>query len=148
MDAQSPTPVLGWCERIDFPDWNLRRVRAKIDTGARTSALGALYYVVTDAPGEGLVADLTFAAHRDGQPVTVRARYLGTVQVKNSCGESQNRLLVEVPVRIGPVTATVEFTVADRSKMRFPVILGRTALTGRFVVDVARTYVWKRRKRA
>ena len=146
MDEPTPQPSVGWCERIDFPDWDLRRVRAKIDTGARTSALGALYYVVTDVLGEGLFADLTLSPHRGGEPLTLRAKYLGMVQVKNSCGESQDRPLVEARVRLGPVTETLKFTVTDRSKMRFPVILGRTALAGRFVVDVGRKYVWKRPK--
>lgn len=146
MDEPTSPPVVGWCERIDFPEWDLRRVRAKIDTGARTSALGVLYYVVTDLPGEGLVADLTVATNHSGRPATVRAKYLGMVQVRNSCGENQDRPLVEARVRLGPVTEILQFTVTDRSKMRFPVILGRTALRGRFVVDVGRKYLWKRPK--
>src|SRR4051794_9632045 len=48
--------VIGWKERIDFPDWKLRRVKVKIDTGARTSAVGAVYYELRDEPGVGRVA--------------------------------------------------------------------------------------------
>ena len=92
MPDQTPLLTIGWKERIDFPDWGLRRVKVKIDTGARTSALGAVYYEMLDLPGQGRVADLVLALDRKAPDRQVRLRVpvLGTVVVRNSAGHSEN----------------------------------------------------------
>jgi hypothetical protein len=144
-----PAPlVLGWKERIDFPDWGLRRVRVKIDTGARTSAVGAVYYELRDIPGGGRVADLVLALDRKvpERRVTVSVPVLGIVVVTNSGGHREQRPLVEARVRLGPLTKTIRLTVTNRCQMRFPVILGRQALAGDCVVDVSRTYALRKKR--
>jgi hypothetical protein len=144
-----PTPlVLGWKERIDFPDWGLRRVRVKIDTGARTSALGAVYYELRDLPDQGRVADVVLALDRKNpeRRVTVRVPVLATVVVTNSSGQREQRPLVEARVRLGPLTKTIRLTVTNRCQMRFPVILGRQALAGDCVVDVSRKYALRKKR--
>jgi hypothetical protein len=145
-----PSPlVIGWKERIDFPDWHLRRVKVKIDTGARTSALGAVYYELRDVPGIGRVTDLVLALdrrHPDSQ-VRLQVPVLGTVVVCNSSGQREWRPLIETRIRLGPLTKSIRLTVTNRSQMRFPVILGRQALAGDFLVDVSRKYVLKKPKR-
>jgi hypothetical protein len=144
-----PTPlVLGWKERIDFPDWGLRRVRVKIDTGARTSALGAVYYELRDLPDQGRVADVVLALDRKNpeRRVTVRVPVLATVVVTNSSGQREQRPLVEARVRLGPLTKTIRLTVTNRCQMRFPVILGRQALAGDCVVDVNRKYALRKKR--
>jgi hypothetical protein len=145
------TPLtLGWKERIDFPDWNLRRVKVKIDTGARTSALGAVYYEVLDLPGGGRVADLVLALDRKALDSQIRLRVpvLGTVVVRNSSGQRELRPVVETRVRLGPLTKVIRLTVTNRTSMRFPVILGRLALAGDCVVDVSRKYLLRKKRRA
>jgi hypothetical protein len=144
-----PAPlVLGWKERIDFPDWGLRRVRVKIDTGARTSALGAVYYELRDLPGQGRIADVVLALDRKNpdRRVTVRVPVLATVVVTNSSGQREQRPLVEARVRLGPLTKTIRLTVTNRCQMRFPVILGRQALAGDCVVDVSRKYALRKKR--
>jgi hypothetical protein len=144
-----PTPlVLGWKERIDFPDWGLRRVRVKVDTGARTSALGAVYYELRDLPDQGRVADVVLALDRKNpeRRVTVRVPVLATVVVTNSSGQREQRPLVEARVRLGPLTKTIRLTVTNRCQMRFPVILGRQALAGDCVVDVNRKYALRKKR--
>ncbi len=144
------TPLtLGWKERIDFPDWGLRRVKVKIDTGARTSAVGAVYYEVLDLPDEGKVADLTLAPDRKApdRQVRVRVPVLGTVVVRNSGGQRELRPVVETRVRLGPLTKVIRLTVTNRGQMRFPVILGRQALAGDCVVDVSRKYLLRKKRR-
>jgi hypothetical protein len=149
MTDPSPPLVLGWKERIDFPDWKLRRVKVKIDTGARTSALGAVYYEVTDRPGEGRVADLVLALDRKAPDKQVRLRVpvLGTVRVRNSSGQLETRPVVETRIKLGPLTKVIRLTVTNRAAMRFPVILGRQALTGECVVDVSRKYLLRKKRR-
>lgn len=134
--------VLGWKEYVDFPDWGLRRVKVKIDTGARTSALDVAGYELH--PGvNGLTAELRLALNRrhPERIKVVRVPVLARVVVRNTSGAPEERLLVETAVRLGPVVKPVRLTVANRSGMRFPVILGRKALEGDFVVNVAQKYL-------
>ena len=149
MSDPMPPLLIGWKERIDFPDWDLRRVKVKIDTGARTSALGAVYYELRDVPDLGRVADLVLALdpREPERRVNLRVPVLATVVVRNSGGHSEWRPVVETRVRLGPLTKVIRLTVTNRSQMRFPVILGRQALAGDFLVDVTRKHLLKRRKR-
>jgi hypothetical protein len=138
--------TIGWKERIDFPEWHLRRVKAKIDTGARTSALDAAGYEIREAEGI-LVAEIQLSLRRkSGRPRIIHAPVLGIVAVANSAGIHEERPLIETLVQIGPVRERVRFTVTNRSRMRFPVILGRSALAGHFVVDVRRRLVLDERQ--
>jgi hypothetical protein len=148
MSDQAPPLVLGWKERIDFPDWNLRRVRVKIDTGARTSAVGALYYEIRDLPDQGRVADLVLVPDRKApdRQVRLRAPVLGTVVVRNSAGQRELRPIVETRVRLGPLIKVIRLTVTNRAQMRFPIILGRLALAGDCLVDVSRKYLLRKKR--
>jgi len=139
--------VIGWKEYVDFPQWGIRRVKVKIDTGARTSALGVLSYDL-QADGPGLVAEMRLAPYRkDPARVTmIRAPVLRMVVVSNSAGMREQRPLVETEIRLGPITKRICLTVTNRASMLFPAILGRKALEGDFVVDVSRKYVLKARK--
>jgi hypothetical protein len=146
--AQESPVVIGWKERVSFPDWGKRRVRVKIDTGARTSALGADFYTLADDPLLGRVVELTitFDRKRPDRQTSIRAPLLGQAVVCNSSGMKEQRPVIETTVRLGPVTKPVRFTVANRSRMRFPVILGRRALAGDFLIDVERSFTQKKRK--
>src|SRR5438270_3217684 len=128
---------LGWKEYVDLPDWGVRHVKAKIDTGARTSALDAASYELREDGGGGLVARLRLALHRKdpGRLTVVEAPVQGMVVVRNSSGLSEQRPLIETTVRLGPVTKRVHLTVTNRAGMCFRMILGRKALEGDFVVD-------------
>jgi hypothetical protein len=142
--GQAETPLLiGWKEYVSFPEWGNRRVKAKIDTGARTSALDVVSYDLRDVPGQGLVAELRLALHRkrrDGL-VIVQAPVLRMIAVRNSNGVREQRPLIEASIRLGPVSKRIRLTVTNRSGMRFRMIVGRKALEGSFVVDVGRKYV-------
>jgi hypothetical protein len=139
--AQGPLTI-GWKEYVDFPAWGIRRVKVKIDTGARTSALDALSYDLRETDS-GLVADLRLALSRKHpERVTiVSVPVLETVVVKSSTGVHEERPLIETVLRLGPVTKRIQMTVTNRSRMLFRMILGRKALEGDFVVDVGKKYV-------
>lgn len=140
------TLLIGWKEFVAFPEWGIRRVKAKIDTGARTSALGIVRYHLVQTEAAGLVAELHLALNRK-HPERVRVvtvPVLDLIAVRNTSGQPEQRPLIEATVRLGPLTKRVRFTVADRSRMRFPMILGRKALEGDFCVDVSRKYVLRK----
>jgi hypothetical protein len=135
--------LIGWKEYVSFPEWGNRRVKAKIDTGARTSALDVVSYELRKVDGQGLMAELRLALHRkrrDGM-VVVQAPVLRMIAVRNSNGVREQRPLIETSIRLGPVTKRVRLTVTNRAGMVFRMILGRKALEGSFVVDVSRKYV-------
>jgi len=147
MARESPL-VIGWKERVSFPDWGVRRVRVKIDTGARTSALGADFYNLSDDQELGRVVELTitFDRKRPDRQTTILAPLLGQAIVCNSSGMREQRPFIEATIRLGPVTKLVRVTIANRSRMRFPVILGRRALAGDFLIDVEMAFTQKKRR--
>jgi hypothetical protein len=133
---------IGWKEYVDFPDWGIRRVKVKVDTGARTSALDVLSYDLRQTDG-GVVADLRLALSRKHpERVTlVSAPVLKTVVVSSSTGIREERPLIETVIRLGPVTKRIHVTITNRSRMLFRMILGRKALHGDFVVDVSKKFL-------
>lgn len=138
--------LIGWQEEIDFFEWGIRRVRAKVDTGARTSALDVWSYTLREVPGQGILAELRLALHRH-QPERVRVvetPVLRMVAVRSSSGLQEQRPLIATRVRLGRVTKLVQLTVTNRCHMRFPVILGRRFLQGDFIVDVSQRFLLRR----
>ena len=140
--------VIGWKEYVEFVDWPLRRVKAKIDTGARTSALDVLSYELHDTD-DGLTATLRLSLdprHPERvQELTVPV--LKMAVICNSSGMREQRPLVETTLRLGPVTKRVPLTITNRSGMRFRMILGRKALEGDFIVDVGKKYLMRKARK-
>ena len=132
----------GWKEYADFPAWKLRRVKVKLDTGARSAAIGVRKCVLVGPP-EAQEAELHIAPYRrrPTREVVVRVPVVGFKRVRSSDGTTENRPVVEVEIRLGPVTKRIRATVANRTRMLVPVILGRHALAPDFVVDPARKFL-------
>ena len=149
-EAASPTRSLlriGWKEYLEFTEWDLRRIRVKIDTGARTSALDVVRYELTETADGGMMATLLLALDRrhPGRFTRIHTPVLRTVVVSNTGGTREERPVVETAVRLGPVQKRIRITITNRSSMRYRMILGREALAGDFVVDVSRKYLLRNR---
>jgi hypothetical protein len=144
---QPPAPhnplLIGWKEHVALPEWNITRLRAKIDTGARTSALDAADYELHEVPGAGTVARLRLRLSRKHpeRQVVVEAPVVKMVTVRNSGGMRELRPVVETTVRLGPLEKRIRLTVANRAGMIFRMILGREALAGDFLVEVGKKYL-------
>ena len=142
----TPPPLrIGWKERLDFPEWGLKKVRVKIDTGACTSALGAADCELVQVDGR-LTARLRLALdrRRPDRTTIVEAPVLRMVHVTNTGGGREERPMIEATVRLGSVQKRIRVTVTRRDGMRFPMILGREALAGSFVVDVGAKYLLRK----
>jgi hypothetical protein len=138
----SPLPI-GWKEYVALPEWGVRRIRAKIDTGACTSALDVAGFEVEDTPaGPVVLMRLVLNRRRPERVRLVRAPVVRFAVVRNSGGAAERRPVVEVLARLGPVERRIRLTVTRRAGMRFRMLLGREALRGAFVVDVGRKYVY------
>src|SRR5260370_2881983 len=97
--------TIGWKERVDFPAWSIRRVKVKIDTGARTSALGVLSYDLRHTDS-GLIADLRLALSRKHpeRVTTVTVPVLGIVVVPSSTSLQKPRTSIETIIHLATVT--------------------------------------------
>lgn len=141
-------PVLvGWKEYLALPDLGIPRLKAKIDTGARTSALHVRSFKSVEILPDGTeLAEIEIEPLRrhPGRIVTSRVRVVSRLRVVDSGGHPEVRPLIETDLVLGPVRKRIRITLTDRSGMLFRMILGRKALEGDFVVDVARKYLQRR----
>jgi len=135
---------VGWTEYVALPEWGIGAVRAKMDTGARSSAL---HVDGVEEIGRGRVRfDVVIDRAKSHRLKHVTARIRRRSRVRSSNGEYETRLFVATRLRLGPLEREVEFSLVDRSKMIHRVLLGRTALEHVYV-DVSHRYLLGRRKR-
>lgn len=130
--------TIGRLEHIALPGLGITRVEAKIDTGAYRSALHYQRLKVRTVDGVKL---LTVVFQMGGRRKTKVFKAFKRVTVKSSNGEASRRYLISTRVRLGTHVVRAQFTLFDRSDMKYQVLLGRKFLRGRFVVDVAAKHV-------
>ena len=136
---KEPPAIIGWRELVSLPALGLRSVPAKIDTGARTSSLHATILDQYERDGEKYVR---FAVDFGRQHVRqiCEAVHVDWRGITSSNGETQRRLIIKTQLVIGAKRFRAEISLADRSDMKFPMLIGRSALRRRFVVDSG--YSW------
>nr|WP_247869289.1 RimK/LysX family protein [Ahrensia sp. R2A130] len=125
--AYSDWSIIGWQEHIALPDFDIDTIKAKIDTGARTSALHAVDLKQEDVDG---VPHISFHIPRSGVPRTHRDRapLVDKRDIKNTSGVVESRYVIETLLLIGKRKWRIEVSLADREEMVFDIILGRTAI--------------------
>jgi hypothetical protein len=133
--------VAGWRELVDLPDWEIVALRAKLDTGARTSALHVA--AVVDL-GDGRVTFDVVPRRRSDRRVRVTAPVVRTTRVKTSTGVVSVRHVVATRLRLGAIEREIELTLVDRAAMLCRMLIGRAGLTG-IVVDPDRRYLLTRK---
>lgn len=137
--------LVGWREWVSLPEIGLPWLKAKIDTGAQTSALHASSIEEFAKDGEDWVR---FTAHpwqlNDADPVTVELPVRDRRTVRSSSGHSQDRLVVLMEVTLHGQTFQTEVTLTNRDEMVFRMLIGREALRRGFVVDPALSYLGAR----
>lgn len=143
MTKNLPLGTVGWREWLDLPDLGLHHIKAKVDTGARTSALHALDIERFEEHGRERVRFLVHPQHRaDDVEVVCTADVLDRRHVKNSGGHRQHRIVIATTLMLAPgLSWPIELTLTSRSDMRFRMLLGRAAIRGRMLVDPGRSYL-------
>jgi hypothetical protein len=135
-------PTLGWREWVGLPDHGVEWLKAKVDTGARTSSLHAAGLHTFQVENREWVRFHVYPWQRStAAAVQVEARVLDRRQVRSSSGTTERRPVVVLPVRIGSQIVDVEFTLTRRDQMGFRMLLGRQALRRRFLVDTGKSYL-------
>lgn len=139
MSENKVLPVVGWRELVHLPELGLRGIPAKIDTGARTSSLHGVVLDEFERNGEKYVR---FAVDFERPHVRqiCEAVHVDIRGITSSNGETQYRYVIKTPLKIGDIKFRAEISLADRSDMKFPMLIGRSSLRRRFVVDSG--YSW------
>ncbi len=142
-------PVIGWREWAGLPDLGIPRIKAKVDTGARTSTLHAFRLNTwTDDDGSEWVSFDMHPMQRDSeQVVRCHAPVKDRRIVRDSGGHETERVVIDTTVVIGEESFTAEVTLTERDNMLFRMLLGRTAMNGRFLVNPQKSYLIGKRKR-
>ncbi|GAB3904790.1 RimK/LysX family protein [Larkinella knui] len=134
--AERPKEIIGFADRVDFPDLGWTDIEAKIDTGAYTSALHC-----TDVKlipnGDSFRLRFTLIGERGQKKKQFVTDLFQYKTIKNSFGQSEKRFVIKTRVLIMGRLIRAEFSLANRGTMRFPVLLGRKLLRNKFVVDVS-----------
>jgi hypothetical protein len=147
----SDLPAIGWREWLSLPEMGVARVKAKVDTGARSSALHAFDVVQVRHRGRDVVQFKVHPLQRESaRAVTTEAELVDERLVRNSGGRQELRPVIYTVVELMGQRWTIEVTLAQRDVMGFRMLLGRQAIRGRFVVDPGRSYLgrrWRRRDR-
>ncbi|MDF1810255.1 MAG: RimK/LysX family protein [Phycisphaerales bacterium] len=139
MEPNTTQTAAGWREKIDLPEWGIRRVRAKLDTGARSSAIDVAQYEIID--DQRVRFEIVYRDRPTRKTKWIETQYSRMTNVKPSSGEPQSRVMCKTTFRIGDQEFESEIGLVCRKGMLCRMLIGRSALADRFVVDSSRKYI-------
>jgi hypothetical protein len=143
MTALRPTyyalPLIGWKEDVSLPQMGSGTLVAKIDTGARSAALHAEQIHV-------IGRRVTFAVQLGGKQKTFHAPLSGEKRIKSSNGASEQRPVIKLEIQVGLHRFIADVTLTNRTDMGVPMLLGREAINGRFLVHPGKRFMLRRQR--
>jgi hypothetical protein len=142
--ANADLITLGWRERLALPELGISMLKAKLDTGARSSSL---HVDTLESFRRDDVTWLRFTMHtsrRQPADVCCEVPALDRRTVTDTGGRRTERWFIRTQVQLAGQCFSIDINLTDRRHMLFPLLLGRSALTGRFVVDTAISYTQSR----
>lgn len=135
-------PLIGWREWVSLPQLGIDKVKAKVDTGARTSALHAFALrPFKEDNKDKIYFDIHPIQHNTDTVITCVADIYDKRMVSDSGGHREERYVILTPVRIGPEIWEIEITLTERDTMLFRMLLGRSAIKRRYLVNAARSFL-------
>lgn len=134
--------IIGWRENISIPTLGVDIIKAKIDTGARTSALHVSNLEIIK---KGRYQYAEFVVHprqkKSNPAITCRHKIIDLRAIKSSNGISSTRPVIEIEIVIGSFRKLIEVTLVNRDLMGFRMLLGRTAIRKSFLVDPSKSFL-------
>jgi hypothetical protein len=138
----SSLPLLGWREWVGLPEFNIAQIKAKVDTGARSSASHAF---AIDPYRKGGKRWIMFAIHprqkNSDLSIECHAPIKDRRLVTDSGGHKQRRYVIETRLILGQSVITAEMTLTNRDSMLFRMLIGRTTMNNRFIIDPNASYL-------
>lgn len=133
--------IIGAREVIHFPQLGIQ-LRAKVDTGARTSSLHARNITLLEGQ-QGWIQFITLD-ESSGQlrEVECRLPLHGRRKIRSSNGQSEWRYVVQLLMQLGPLQQKIQLTLADRTRMKYPMLLGRSAMKQHLLVAPGAAYLF------
>jgi hypothetical protein len=140
LKAKTEKRVIGRRELVALPDLGIDEIEAKIDTGAFTSAIHCSdIHEETDSQGRKVICiELLDPSHPQYNHKKLRFAEYDLREIKSSIGEKQQRYVIRTTIALFGEVMDAEFSLSDRSDMKYPVLIGRKLLKGKYVVDVSR----------
>ncbi len=140
--------IIGWRECVGLPDLGLETIKAKIDTGARTSTLHAFNARRFKKDGEDWVRFIVHPKKGRRRPeILCEAKIIDIRNVTSSNGARERRPVIVTTLQLGPFKKQIELTLTNRDEMGFRMLVGREALRKTFVVDSGSSYTLGGEKR-
>ncbi|NIO11307.1 MAG: ATP-dependent zinc protease [Deltaproteobacteria bacterium] len=135
-------PVIGWREWVSLPGLGISSIKAKIDTGARSSALHASEMEIFRRRGRDMVRFTVYPYQRNSRDrVVAEVELYDRRMVRSSSGDAHLRPVILTELMLMGERKSIELTLIDRSAMGFRMLLGREAIRGDYVVDPGRSYL-------
>lgn len=140
--AKSTKPIIGWREWVSLPKLGISAIKAKIDTGARSSAIHASEMEIYRSRGRDMVRFTVQPFQRNNRDrIVAEVELFDRRKVRSSSGEAKIRPVILTELMLMGRRKSIELTLIDRSDMGFRMLLGREAIRGDFVVDPNRSYL-------
>ena len=142
-------PVIGWREWVSLPELGVEKMRAKIDTGAATSAIHVSHFRMLKTKKKGS-AKVEFRVHpvqhRSHPAIIARAALVEHRHVRSSVGHLTERPVIKTILKMGESSWPIELTLVNRDIMSFRMLIGREAIKGRYLVNPGRSHLAKKIK--
>ena len=129
---------IGWREWIYLPKFDDFAIKAKVDTGARTSALHATQIKEYDKNGKKLVS---FRLHQSNNHVDISTQLIRYLKITSSFGDSEIRPLIRLKIRLGERSWFTEITLTKRNRMTYPMLIGRNTLMKKYLIHSHKSYL-------
>ena len=129
---------IGWREWIYLPKFDDFAIKAKVDTGARTSALHATQIKEYDSNGKKLVS---FRLHQSSKHIDISTQLIRYLKITSSFGDSEIRPLIRLKIRLGERSWFTEVTLTKRNRMTYPMLIGRNTLMKKYLIHSHKSYL-------
>ncbi len=140
--ASSSLPIIGWREWVALPELGLNRIKAKVDTGARSSALHAFNFEYFEREGQFWIRFKVQPYQKDLEStVMAEAMLLEERSIRSSNGQMETRPVIRTTIDLQS-RWSIDLTLTDRRMMGFRCLLGREAIRQRFCVDPGRSFLY------